>query len=120
MAGLSRTNFDVGDVLCARIPNQVEVHKQRRQEGDEDEKQDQPRAQHGQPVAPEPMPGVLPQPDLLLRDLPVDCLLERRRCQGHGYASLTRGSMNTYVTSTTRFAMAMMIENRIVVPRIMG
>jgi len=80
----ARSRLNVLDLLLEGVNDDPEVNEQRRQERDQDKKDDHDGSQEGQPVAAETMPGILPQADLLLRDLPVDRLLERGGCQGHG------------------------------------
>src|SRR5690348_12365175 len=103
MSGRPWPDLDVEDVLLERVDDHVEGHQQVGRESDQDQDRHDDRPEHGEAVAAEPLPGVLPQADLLLGDLPIDWLIDERG-NGRHQVSLTRGSMNTYSTSTTRFA----------------
>ena len=68
----ARPGLDALDLLREGGVDEPEVDEQRRDEGDHDQEGDQRQPEDGEPVAAEPDPGVGPEPDLLLRDLPVD------------------------------------------------
>ena len=98
------------------MPQAAGVGGKSRADRQHDHHDDDRKPGDSQRVAPEADPGVAPEPGLL-GYVPVDLLDDADR-GGHQSESLTRGSMNTYKTSTMRLTTAIKTAKRIVVPRI--